>query len=216
MPERKVRCRKRNHWDGDAVNKSEHSHSGFRELKAPIKLESRNSRNVIVPPCFGYWPKHACHPGGESTSDHATSRMRNFKPYLSQEGDLQTSSEEKNDASGKIVNSNSSGSHICSTVSSTCRDKNHPDFDQKSSHWITLCFSLNLDPQKRMVMRVRKDIPLRWCSLVIANQMGILDDRIDEKVNLFYPKQDEKLDQITEVGALNLPENAVIYVKTLV
>ncbi|GAA50603.1 hypothetical protein CLF_104782 [Clonorchis sinensis] len=55
----------------------------------------------------------------------------------------------------------------------------------------------------------------RWCSLVIANQMGILDDRIDEKVNLFYPKQDEKLDQITEVGALNLPENAVIYVKTL-
>lgn len=116
--------------------------------------------------------------------------------------------EERGRRNGEVCNANVADESCRSSLMSINRRLSHPDFDQRSTHWVELMFDFDLGPGTQVHTKLRRDLPLRNCSSVFAVQLGVTQ----EDLHMFDPKTGTELDQSKNAQELQLRNGDVIRV----
>ncbi|KAF7248944.1 hypothetical protein EG68_09529 [Paragonimus skrjabini miyazakii] len=188
------------------------------EPRVPIKYRAENSHLLFS----GNWFRYSSDPDSDSpfgtviwAPSMSESTAKLLQSSLTRQGN---SSAESLDTETRLTasllrNSNATEDRITSSIGTLYRRVSHPDYDQKDSHWISIYFDFNIGVENRLHMRVRRDVPLRWCSFVIANQLGLDGSKAHEQITFCYPTESTEIDQEKSSSELQLSENVVIRVQ---
>ncbi|CAH8641037.1 unnamed protein product [Dicrocoelium dendriticum] len=185
--------------------------------------EPRPPHSQISPLYTGAWYSYSSNPESQIATDTllwtstmqqsvALSLQRTIMSRFSECTEC-TDSSIGREAFSFLRNSNATEEPLTTSLGTLYRRISHPDYSQSSTHWTSLTFDFGFGPEARFHMRVRKDIPLRWCSAVIACQLGMPVEQVKGQIALCHPTKEVQLDQDLNCKELMLQEHSIIYVQ---
>ncbi|CAL8069088.1 unnamed protein product [Calicophoron daubneyi] len=90
------------------------------------------------------------------------------------------------------------------TTGLICRRISDPDYDQKPSHWMDIYFDFGFGAENRVHMKIRRDIPMRYCAMVLAKQLGMCTIDAEEAIHFFAPCETKEMDPFKTPEELKL------------
>ncbi|CAH8861091.1 unnamed protein product [Trichobilharzia szidati] len=91
------------------------------------------------------------------------------------------------------------------------RSLSHSDYSQSPSHWSDVYFDFNVGKENKLHMKIRNDIPLKYCATVIAYQLG--NPAVEKKIHFYWPNDTTELNINQSLNEMKLENNVEIIAK---
>ncbi|VDP97919.1 unnamed protein product [Trichobilharzia regenti] len=99
----------------------------------------------------------------------------------------------------------------CNPFEGYYRSLSHSDYSRSPSHWSDVYFDFNVGKENKLHMKIRNDIPLKYCATVIAYQLG--NPMAEKKIHFYWPNDTTELNINQSLNEMNLENNVEIITK---